>query len=53
MGLRFLTDYLEGDVYYKIKNEKHNIERCRAQFKLVKEITFKESEMKSIIERLI
>jgi serine/threonine protein kinase len=53
MGLRFLTDYLEGDVYYKIKHPEHNIERARAQFKLVSEISLKEKEMQEIIKRLI
>jgi hypothetical protein len=34
-GIRFLTDYLEGDTYFKIHREKHNLDRCRTQFKLV------------------
>ncbi len=49
MGLRFLTDYLEGDVYYKIKHPEHNIERARAQFRLVSEISKKEREMGEMI----
>ncbi len=53
MGIRFLTDYLEGDVYYKIKHPDHNIERAKAQFKLVSEITKHEDEMKQIIKKLI
>lgn len=53
MGIRFLTDYLEGDVYYKIKHPKHNIERARAQFRLVSEITKKEDEMNQIIRQII
>lgn len=52
MGLRFLTDYLDGDVYYKIEHPEHNIQRCRAQFKLVQEIGKHEEKMKSIIEKL-
>lgn len=35
MGLRFLTDYIDGDHYYKIHFPEHNIQRARAQFKLV------------------
>lgn len=31
-GVRFLTDYLQGDVYFKISREKHNLERCHTQF---------------------
>ena len=53
MGLRFLTDYMEGDVYYKIKHPKHNFDRCRSQFKLVSEITENESAMRRIIQKLI
>lgn len=34
-GMRFLTDYLDGDNYFKIKYPEHNLVRCRTQFKLV------------------
>jgi len=34
-GVRFLTDYLNGDTYFKISREDHNLDRCRTQFKLV------------------
>ena len=37
-GMRFLTDYLEGDTYFKIHREKHNLDRARTQFKLVDEM---------------
>ncbi len=37
-GMRFLTDYIEGDVYFPIKYEKHNLIRAVNQFKLVEEI---------------
>ena len=37
-GMRFLTDYLEGDVYFKTAYPEHNLVRCRTQFKLVKEM---------------
>ena len=37
-GVRFLTDYLEGDHYFKIKREQHNLERCRTQFTLAADI---------------
>ena len=39
IGVRFLTDYLEGDTYFKIRRPQHNIERCRNQFKLVRSIS--------------
>ena len=34
-GVRFLTDYLSGDVYFRIHRPEHNLDRCRTQFKLV------------------
>lgn len=53
MGIRFLTDYLEGDVYYKTDHPEHNIQRCRAQFKLVEEIGKHEEEMAKIIRQIV
>ena len=38
IGLRFLTDWLEGDTYFKIKRPTHNLDRARTQFKLVESI---------------
>ncbi len=38
IGLRFLTDWLEGDVYFKVKRPGHNLDRCRTQFALVRSI---------------
>ncbi len=38
IGLRFLTDYLNGDTYYKIKFPEHNMVRARVQFGLVEEM---------------
>lgn len=49
MGIRFLTDYLEGDVYYKTKHEHHNLQRCRAQFRLVSQMEAHADEMKKIV----
>lgn len=37
-GMRFLTDYLEGDVYFKTHRARHNLDRARTQFKLVDEM---------------
>lgn len=51
-GMRFLTDYLEGDVYFKIHREGHNLDRARCQFKLVDDMERKMSEMNSIINNL-
>lgn len=44
-GVRFLTDYLNGDVYFGIKYPEHNLVRCRTQFKLVREIEKNMDEM--------
>jgi hypothetical protein len=38
IGLRFLTDFINGDVYYRIHHPEHNLERARVQFKLVEEM---------------
>ncbi len=37
-GMRFLTDYLQGDTYFKIHRKDHNLDRCRTQFKLVEDM---------------
>ena len=37
-GMRFLTDYLDGDTYFRTTKEHHNLYRCRTQFKLVREM---------------
>ncbi len=49
IGLRFLTDYLENDVYFKTAYEDHNLVRARNQFALLKDLLNKEEELKSII----
>ena len=51
-GIRFLTDYLNGDTYFKIHHEHHNIERARNQFKLVSDISKKEDRLSAIIAGL-
>ena len=37
-GMRFLTDYLDGDTYFKTTRPNHNLDRCHTQFKLVEEM---------------
>src|SRR5207253_173380 len=51
MGLRFLTDYLDGDQYYKVDFANHNLQRARAQFKLVESMDEQYEEMKSIVQK--
>jgi len=43
--VRFLTDYINGDTYYKIHSQKHNLQRSLAQFKLLRELEEKAPEM--------
>ena len=50
-GMRFLTDYLEGDHYFKIHREHHNLDRCRTQFKLVEDMEAKLDTMQEIIKK--
>jgi hypothetical protein len=50
-GIRFLTDYLNGDTYYKIHRPNHNLDRTRTQFKLVQEMENCFDEMLGTIER--
>lgn len=51
-GLRFLTDYLCGDKYYKIHRQGHNLDRCRTQFKLVADMANKQACMRAVIDAL-
>ncbi len=48
-GMRFLTDFLNGDTYFKISYPEHNLVRCRTQLKLAREMENKMSEMKKIV----
>lgn len=48
-GMRFLTDYLQGDVYFKTTHPEHNLERCHTQFRLVEEMEDHWDEMQQII----
>lgn len=50
-GIRFLTDYLNGDIYFKIHREHHNLDRCRTQFKLVADMETHIDEMQEIVEK--
>lgn len=53
IAMRFLHDYLDGDTYFRINREKHNLERARNQIKLVKEIESKEKEIKVLINQAL
>ena len=50
-GMRFLTDYLQGDIYFRIHREEHNLDRCRTQLALVADMEHKWESMKQIVEK--
>ncbi len=52
-GMRFLTDYLEGDHYFKIHRPEHNLDRCRTQFAMVKDMEDKWAQMQEIVEHYL
>ena len=52
IGLRFLTDYLSGDVYFRTHRPGHNLDRCRTQFKLVESIEKQETAMQKYVDSL-
>jgi hypothetical protein len=52
IGIRFLTDFLSGDTYFRIHRPSHNLDRCRTQFKLVESIERQEGAMQKHVDRL-
>ena len=53
MGIRFLADYLNGDVYYHVSHPWENLDRCRVQLKLVREVEEREAELRGIVSELV
>ncbi len=51
MGLRFLTDFIEGDVSYKIKYPEHNLVRALNQFCLVKKMEERRTQSEEIVKK--
>lgn len=51
-GMRFLTDYLDGDVYFKVKYPEHNLVRARTQFRMAEELLQAEENLKKLVEKL-
>jgi thiamine kinase-like enzyme len=51
-GVRFLDDYISGDVYFKIKHPEHNLDRARCQLALAKDMQSKFDKMNAIIESI-
>jgi len=52
IGIRFLTDFLSGDTYFRIHRPAHNLDRCRTQFKLVESIERQEEAMQKYVDKL-
>ena len=53
LGLRFLTDYLEGNIYFKTQYSEHNLMRALVQFKLTESIESQKVEILNIIRSLV
>jgi len=52
IGIRFLTDFLAGDKYFRIHRPEHNLDRSRTQFTLLRSIQEQEDEMRRMVEKL-
>lgn len=52
-GMRFLGDYLNGDIYFKIHREGHNLDRARTQFKLVSDMEKNVDNMRAVINKIL
>lgn len=52
IGTRFLTDYLQGDTYFRVAHPEHNLQRCRVQFKLVRLLLEEAAEMEALVTQL-
>ena len=50
-GIRFLTDYLDGDHYFRIHRPEHNLDRCRTQFKLVRDMEEQFDAMAAVVAK--
>lgn len=50
-GIRFLTDYLEGDVYFHTNRPGQNLDRCRTQFKLVRDMEEQFDQMHAVVRK--
>jgi len=53
VGIRFLTDFLEGDIYFKTSRPNHNLDRCRPQLKLVERMEAQEAVMRKFADTVV
>lgn len=51
LGMRFLMDYINGDIYFKVNSPNHNLDRARNQFKLVSDIEDNMDKLKEIVKK--
>ena len=52
LGIRFLTDYIQGDTYFKTTRTKQNLDRCRTQFKLAQDMEANFGRMHKLLKSL-
>jgi hypothetical protein len=52
LAMRFLTDYIDGDLYFKVKSPEHNLIRARAQMKILTDIEGKYDRMMAFVAKL-
>ncbi len=52
IAIRFLTDFLCGDTYFKVHRQGHNLERCRSQFKLLESFEQQEGRMRKLLSSI-
>lgn len=53
LAMRFLTDYLDGDLYFKVNSPKHNLVRTRAQMALLRDVERREDELQEMVQRYL
>jgi Ser/Thr protein kinase RdoA (MazF antagonist) len=53
LGVRFFTDHLAGNVYFKVKHTEHNLQRALVQFKLTESIEAHEKDIRNIIQSMV
>ncbi len=53
LGVRFFTDYLAGNVYFKVKHPEHNLQRALVQFKLTESIEAHEADIRHLIQGMV
>ncbi|HEY9153585.1 MAG TPA: mucin desulfatase, partial [Opitutaceae bacterium] len=53
VGIRFLTDFLQGDIYFKTKRPGHNLDRARNQFALLRRMEECASVMEDTVRRVM